>query len=536
MACPVKYRKLNSFYKYHSQQLQAPFPVICIGGNHEASNYFLELYHGGWVAPNFYYLGTTGSVLFGGLRISGLSGIFKAYHFDKGQYETCPMTKDSIYSAYHVRRYSVWKMSQLHGHSIDIMLSHEWPTCIWKYGNYKSLLKWKSHFGPDLLRNQLGNPALNHLLFQLQPKQWFAGHLHCKFSATVNHQDTGNVSRFLATDKFVANHRRRQFVQVLDFKVPDGVTKDPSTGFYKLEYDPVWLAIVRSTNPFLSVHSHPVPLPMKDTGNALNGQRWDYRPTKEEIEDIVQRFNGNLVIPQNFKETAAIAADPGDPRINHKGSPPEFVPNPQTLWLMEKLGINDKVTAKHEKLNVHKQRMEAVSGNGMPYMFGGGAFGKSNGDGKGNESENEQQVFQWTDSVQKKKNSEVVHNSMSLEDPNEIDIGDLDDDDEDDQDDVMQDPNEIDVDNGNEDQKSIFERMVQRGKSETEKSIDIAENAESDQLKDPNEIEIDDINCAADIVDANEIDVDEFSTEHPSVVNVDVEPPAKRLKCEEGGE
>ena len=488
MACPVKYRKLNTFYKYYSGQLQAPFPVICIGGNHEASNYFLELYHGGWVAPHFYYLGTTGSVLFGGLRISGLSGIFKAYHFNKGQDESCPMNRDSIYSAYHVRRYSVWKLNQLHGHSVDIMLSHEWPTCIWKYGNYQSLLKWKSHFGPDLLRNQLGNPALNHLLFQLQPKQWFAGHLHCKFSATVKHQDTGNVSQFLATDKFDHSHKRRRFVQVLDFKVPDGVSKDPLTGFYRMEYDPVWLAIVRSTNPFLSVHSHPVPLPAQNGGNGVNGQRWDYRPTAEEIEDIVQRFGGDLVIPSNFVETAPIAAEPGDPRINHKGAPPPFMPNPQTLWLMDKLGITDKVTAKHQQLNAVKKRMDVLSGNGVPYMFGAAASGKGD-DGDGNE----QEIFQWIDPVPRRAASKMV------EDPNEIEI--------DDGDQVMGDPNEIDIDGDGGGQKSIFERMVEQGKAE--------------KVDDPNEIEIDDINDGLQQNDPNEIDIADVSMKDPNEIDID---------------
>eukprot|EP00983_Pelagomonas_calceolata_P002071 69951-Pelagomonas_calceolata.AAC.1 len=48
-----------------------------VGGNHEASNYMWELYHGGWAAPNIRYLGAAGCIKFGGLRIAGLSGIYK---------------------------------------------------------------------------------------------------------------------------------------------------------------------------------------------------------------------------------------------------------------------------------------------------------------------------------------------------------------------------------------------------------------------------------------------------------------------------
>ncbi|XP_039781185.1 lariat debranching enzyme-like [Panicum virgatum] len=40
---PLKYRTMNSFWKYYSGQAVAPYPTIFIGGNHEASNYLWEL-------------------------------------------------------------------------------------------------------------------------------------------------------------------------------------------------------------------------------------------------------------------------------------------------------------------------------------------------------------------------------------------------------------------------------------------------------------------------------------------------------------
>ena len=52
-----------------------------VGGNHEAMNYLWELYYGGWVAPNIYYLGHAGVVKFGGIRIGGISGIFNGGHY-----------------------------------------------------------------------------------------------------------------------------------------------------------------------------------------------------------------------------------------------------------------------------------------------------------------------------------------------------------------------------------------------------------------------------------------------------------------------
>ena len=55
--------------------------VSAVGGNHEAANHLWELYYGGWVAPNIYYLGAAGVVRFGGLRIAGLSGIYNPRHY-----------------------------------------------------------------------------------------------------------------------------------------------------------------------------------------------------------------------------------------------------------------------------------------------------------------------------------------------------------------------------------------------------------------------------------------------------------------------
>jgi hypothetical protein len=47
-----------------------------VGGNHEAANHLWELYYGGWAAPDIMFLGYTGCLRFGGLRIAGLSGIY----------------------------------------------------------------------------------------------------------------------------------------------------------------------------------------------------------------------------------------------------------------------------------------------------------------------------------------------------------------------------------------------------------------------------------------------------------------------------
>ena len=44
-------------------------------------------FHGGWVAPKIYAMGFASILNFGGLRIAGLSGIYKDKDYQKGVYE-----------------------------------------------------------------------------------------------------------------------------------------------------------------------------------------------------------------------------------------------------------------------------------------------------------------------------------------------------------------------------------------------------------------------------------------------------------------
>jgi len=93
-AAPAKYRQLGSFWQYYSGEKVAPILTVFVGGNHEASGYLWELYHGGWVAPNIYFLGFAGSVILkkqlpdgsiDSIRISGASGIFKKHDYSAGE-------------------------------------------------------------------------------------------------------------------------------------------------------------------------------------------------------------------------------------------------------------------------------------------------------------------------------------------------------------------------------------------------------------------------------------------------------------------
>ncbi|CAG8727210.1 1184_t:CDS:2, partial [Funneliformis caledonium] len=186
LAVPVKYQKLGTFYKYYTGELKAPYPTLFIGGNHEVISYLWEIYYGGWVCENIYFLGYGGVVHFGGLRIGGLSGIYNPRHYNLGHFETLPYSESTVRSAYHVREYDVFKLSQIRN-PLDIFLSHDWPRQITNYGDLETLLRFKPHFESDIKTGKLGSAACDELLFNLKPKYWFAAHLHVKFSAIVYH-------------------------------------------------------------------------------------------------------------------------------------------------------------------------------------------------------------------------------------------------------------------------------------------------------------------------------------------------------------
>ena len=188
VSMPAKYREMCDFHEYYSGQRTAPYLTIFVGGNHEASNYLFELYYGGWVAPNIYYMGAANVLRFGPLRIAALSGIWKGYNYRKEHYERLPYNETDIKSIYHVRERDVRKLLQIRT-QVDIGISHDWPKGVeWK-GNWKQLFRFKPHFEDDARSGQLGSVAAKQVMDWLRPKWWFSAHLHCKFAALVNHDE-----------------------------------------------------------------------------------------------------------------------------------------------------------------------------------------------------------------------------------------------------------------------------------------------------------------------------------------------------------
>ncbi|KAL2011040.1 hypothetical protein VTN00DRAFT_3758 [Thermoascus crustaceus] len=186
MSVPQKYKQIGDFHEYYSGKRTAPYLTIFIGGNHEASNHLFELYYGGWVAPNIYYLGAANVLRCGPLRIAGLSGIWKGYDYRKPHFERLPYNRDETQSIYHVRELDVRKLLQIRT-QVDLGLSHDWPKGVEYFGDYEQLFRVKRGFREDSREGKLGSTAAKFVLDRLRPPYWFSAHLHVKFSASVQH-------------------------------------------------------------------------------------------------------------------------------------------------------------------------------------------------------------------------------------------------------------------------------------------------------------------------------------------------------------
>ncbi|SCM13097.1 RNA lariat debranching enzyme, putative [Plasmodium chabaudi adami] len=322
---PNKYKKEeNDFTKYFTGEKKAKILTIFIGGNHEAMNVLKQLYYGGWVAPNIYYLGYSNVLNINGIRIGSLSGIYKKYNFYKKYDECYPYNDISKVSAYHIRKYEIEKLKILKN-KLDIIVTHDWPNNIEKHGDLNELLKRKPFFKTEILSSTLGNPQTEILLNKLKPNFWFAAHLHVKYSSIYIHSDKINYTKFLSLDKAEPH---RHFIQILNFEkvenclrlktdhipkplesapqnvdTPSGEVEkeeaergDAEKGEaekenYYLCYDMEWLAIIKANHHLISINSD------KD----YNLEELAY-PTNEDFEFVKEKLKKLKQISINGKQ------------------------------------------------------------------------------------------------------------------------------------------------------------------------------------------------------------------------------------------
>ena len=192
----------------------------------------------------------------------------------------------------------------------------------------------------------MGSGPCWDLLTTLHPKHWYSAHMHCRFDANVQHNETERT-KFVALDKCLPN---RKFLDFLD--IGDDNQNPP-----EIKYDLQWLTVLHLTNNLLNVGRNQTKLPLKlgpdDPQDKV--QRYEFTPTEEEMNAVLKKFNNDLTIPTNFTQTA-IAYDPQRDGKNFRNFNP-FVKvelNPQTTDFCVKLSLDDPLflTAKFNGIDL----------------------------------------------------------------------------------------------------------------------------------------------------------------------------------------
>jgi len=228
-------------------------------------------------------MGYSGVVNFGGARIGGFSGIFKSYDFFKGHFEKPPYDQNTSRSAFHVKQYELWKLQQVRG-NLDVLMSHDWPDGITKFGDEADLLQQKPFYAPQIDDGSLGCKYYTELMKQHKPKWWLSGHMHVFFEGDVTYENDPATTKFVACTKAVPY---TNFLHVISI--------NPSTPGQpkQLFYDPEWLGILRAMEnyfPLTKVYNVPKVFDYSIVETAI----------KTVQEEVVPK---GLVIPENFTVT-----------------------------------------------------------------------------------------------------------------------------------------------------------------------------------------------------------------------------------------
>ena len=255
---PSKYRKLGDFHKYYDKTLKAPYLTIFIGGNHEASNVLDKFYNGGYICENIYYLGKSGVVNYKGLKIAGLSGIYKEYDYNKGHYENLYNINNNnnnnnnkndfinktnnqtsiLKTIYHVREYDIAKLN-LMSSNIDIFLSHDWPFDVIKQEDKQKILSIKKHWKEEIINNKFGIKQYRYLINLLKPKYWFSSHMHYYYKNNICHNiKTNSYTIFTALDKII--DKNRKWLDIVEIEVNDNTNNSNN-----IIIDKEWLSICK---------------------------------------------------------------------------------------------------------------------------------------------------------------------------------------------------------------------------------------------------------------------------------------------------
>ncbi len=181
MDAPTKYKQLGDFTDFYEGRARFPYPLYFIGGNHESYGFLDQHIKGKEIAPNFNYLGRVNAIKLAGLKIVGVSGVYKADLFSQ-----LPRPTVAEFRNHSNKEYIGFLESEIEQaidyENTDVLLLHDWPRGII---SAEALEKFKQRYS-NADYNSIGNEYARLLIEILQPKLVLCGHLHFKYRYVFN--------------------------------------------------------------------------------------------------------------------------------------------------------------------------------------------------------------------------------------------------------------------------------------------------------------------------------------------------------------
>lgn len=207
MAAPAKYRTLGDFADFHDGRSNFPWPVYFIGGNHEPYGWLEQMPDGGDITTNCRYLGRTGSISLHGLKVVGLSGIYREdrYRVERPSRSEFRSRSNKDYTYFNERDFE----RALAFESADVLMLHDWPSEIVAEVDRAA---FDAEFGSENVPF-LGNPIARELIELLEPQLVICGHMHRPYRTTMPLQN-GKTAQIVCLDSVANGARAVEIFQV----------------------------------------------------------------------------------------------------------------------------------------------------------------------------------------------------------------------------------------------------------------------------------------------------------------------------------
>lgn len=186
MAAPAKYRKLGDFAAFYSGPARMPWPLYFIGGNHEPYGY-LDTVGAGALTKNVNYMGRVGVLERGGLRIAGLSAIFRPELLTvarPGPEEIGQRSNKAYIGFTETEVDAVLALER-----VDVLLLHDWPAGLVRAEEMPAMRARAARLGYD----EIGNDYARLVIEALRPRLVLCGHMHTRHRATIEFGDGGQA-------------------------------------------------------------------------------------------------------------------------------------------------------------------------------------------------------------------------------------------------------------------------------------------------------------------------------------------------------